>query len=118
LPELEEIREHMDGSIETIKSYLGEETDYLLNHTCEKIRSKSLYLPGHDFVDRTFVDSDRPTQVLRNLKSIYNHGRLAGTGYVSILPVDQGIEHSAVASFTPNPMYFDPENIIKLALKT
>ena len=67
----------MDGSIETIKSYLGEETDYLLNHTCEKIRSESLYLPGHDFVDRTFVDSDRPTQVLRNLKSIYNHGRLA-----------------------------------------
>ena len=117
MPELEEIREHMDGSIETIKSYLGEETDYLLNHTCEKIRSESLYLPGHDFVDRTFVDSDRPTQVLRNLKSIYNHGRLAGTGYVSILPVDQGIEHSAVASFTPNPMYFDPENIIKLAIE-
>jgi class I fructose-bisphosphate aldolase len=117
LPELEEIREHMDGIIETIKSYLGEETDYLLNHTCEKIRSESLYLPSHDFVDRTFVDSDRPTQVLRNLKSIYNHGRLAGTGYVSILPVDQGIEHSAVASFTPNPMYFDPENIIKLAIE-
>jgi len=117
LPELEETREHMDGSIEIIKSYLGEESDYLLNHTCEKIHKESLYLPGHDFVDRTFVDSDRPIQVLRNLKSIYNHGRLAGTGYVSILPVDQGIEHSAAASFTPNTMYFDPENIIKLAIE-
>jgi len=117
LSELEEIREHMDGSIETIKEYLGEEADDLLNHTCEKIRKESLYLPGPDFVDRTFVDSDRPTQVLRNLKSIFNHGRLAGTGYVSILPVDQGIEHSAAASFTPNPIYFDPENIIKLAME-
>ncbi len=117
MSELEEIREHMDGSIETIKEYLGEEADDLLNHTCEKIRKESLYLPGPDFVDRTFVDSDRPTQVLRNLKSIFNHGRLAGTGYVSILPIDQGIEHSAAASFTPNPMYFDPENIIKLAIE-
>jgi len=117
LPELEEIREHMDRSIETIKGYLGEESDYLLNHTCEKIHKDSLYLPGYDFVDRTFVDTDRPTQVLRNLKSIYNHGRLAGTGYVSILPVDQGIEHSAAASFTPNPMYFDPVNVIKLAIE-
>lgn len=117
MAELEEIEEYMNnGSIETIKDYLGEESDYLLEHICDKIQRESLYLPGHDFVDRTFVDSDRPTQVLRNLKSIFNHGRLSGTGYVSILPVDQGIEHSAAASFTPNPMYFDPENIVKLAI--
>jgi len=116
LPELEEIREYMDGSIETIKDYLGEESEYLLNHTCEKIRKESLYLPGNDFVERTLIDSDRSTQVLRNIKSIHNNGRLAGTGYVSILPVDQGIEHSGAASFTPNPIYFDPENIIKLAI--
>lgn len=117
MAELEEIRENIDGNIETINRYLGGESDYLLGHTCEKIRKESLYLPGSDFVDRTFVDSDRPIRVLRNLKSIFNHGRLAGTGYLSILPVDQGIEHSAAASFTPNPMYFDPENIIKLAIK-
>lgn len=117
MAELEEIREYINGNIETIKGHLGGESDYLLGHTCEKIRKESLYLPGSDFVDRTFVDSDRPTQVLRNLKSIFNHGRLAGTGYLSILPVDQGIEHSAAASFTPNPMYFDPENIVKLAIK-
>ena len=119
MPELEEIREYMDSSsdIEAIKGYLGEEADYLLGHTCQKISKESLYLPGHDFVDRVFMDSDRPTQVLRNLKSIFYHGRLSGTGYVSILPVDQGIEHSAAASFAPNPIYFDPENIIKLAIK-
>ncbi|MCK4332944.1 MAG: class I fructose-bisphosphate aldolase [Thermoplasmatales archaeon] len=117
MAELEEIKGYINGNIETIKGHLGEKSDYLLGHTCEKIRKESLHLPGHDFVDRTFVDSDRPTQVLRNLKSIFNHGRLAGTGYLSILPVDQGIEHSAAASFTPNPMYFDPENIVKLAIK-
>jgi len=115
--ELEEVEKYMGGSIETIKGYLGEETDYLLGHNCEKITKESLHLPGPDFVDRIFMDSDRPTQVLRNLKSIFNHGRLAGTGYLSILPVDQGIEHSAAASFTPNPMYFDPENIVKLAIE-
>jgi len=115
--EYEEIRECMNNDgIETIKDYLGEESDYLLEHICDKIQRESLYLPGPDFVDRIFVDSDRPTQVLRNLKSIFNHGRLSGTGYVSILPVDQGIEHSAAASFTPHPMYFDPENIVKLAI--
>ena len=117
MAQLEEVGEYMSGSIDEIKGYLGEDTDYLLNHTCEKIRNDSLYLPGHDFVDRVFVDTDRPTQVLRNLKSIFYHGRLSGTGYVSILPVDQGIEHSAAASFTPNPMYFDPENILKLAIE-
>ncbi len=115
--ELEEIKEHWGGNIDTIKGYLNEEADYLLNHTCEKIPSDTLYIPGSDFIDRVVMDSDRSTVVLRNLKSIFNHGRLAGTGYLSVLPVDQGIEHSAAASFTPNPMYFDPENIIKLALK-
>ena len=116
MQELEEIG-NSRANIETIRSYLGEEADYLLNHTCEKIPRDMLHLPGPDFVDRIFMDSDRPTQVLRNLKSIFNHGRLAGTGYLSILPVDQGVEHSAAASFTPNPEYFDPENIIKLAIK-
>jgi class I fructose-bisphosphate aldolase len=105
-----------NGSIETIKDYLGKESDYLLEHICDKIQRESLYLPSHDFIDRTLVNSDRSTQVLRNLKSIFDHGRLGGTGYVSILPVDQGIEHSAAASFTPNPIYFDPENIVKLAI--
>ena len=114
---LEEIKEHMDGDIEAVKEYLREESDYLLGYTCEKIRKESLHLPGPDFVDRIFMDSDRPTQVLRNLKSIFNHGRLARTGYLSILPVDQGVEHSAAASFTPNPIYFDPENIVELAVR-
>ena len=103
-------------NIDQIKTYLSDEADYLLNHTCENIPQDQLYLPGPDFIDRVCKDSDRSEQVLRNLSSIFNHGRLSGTGYVSILPVDQGIEHSAMASFTPNPMYFDPENIIKLAI--
>lgn len=107
----------MSGNFEAIKNYLGDEADYLLNFNDPKISKESLHVPGPDFVDRTFVDSDRPTMVLRNLKSIFNHGRLAGTGYMSILPVDQGIEHSAAASFTPNPIYFDPANIIELAIK-
>lgn len=118
IKKLEEIKGFMDeGNIETIGSHLGEEADYLLHHTCEKISQDQLYLPGPDFVDRVFEDSDRSTRVLRNLKSIFNYGRLKNTGYLSILPVDQGIEHSAAASFTPNPMYFDPENIVKLAMK-
>ena len=107
----------MKGNIDTIKSSLGADAEYLLNYTCSKIKKESLHLPSPDFVDRIFIESDRPTQVLRNLKSIYYHGRLSGTGYLSILPVDQGIEHSAVASFAPNPMYFDPENIVKLAIE-
>jgi len=117
MAELEEVGNYVGGDIEGIKGYLGEETEYLLNHKCEKITKDSLHIPGPDFVDRIFIDSDRPTQVLRNLKAIFNHGRLAETGYVSILPVDQGIEHSAAASFTPNPMYFDPKNIVELAMK-
>ncbi len=112
-----EVRASMVNNIETIQGYLGEEADYLLNHTCEKISPDRLYLPGPNFVARVFEMSDRPTPVLRNLKSIFNHGRLAETGYLSVLPVDQGVEHSAAASFTPNPNYFDPEHIINLAIK-
>ncbi len=96
--------------------YLKDETDYLLNHKCI-VNSDQLQLPGPDFIDRVFTHTDRPTKVLRNFQSIFNHGRLAGTGYLSILPVDQGIEHSAGASFAPNPAYFDPENIVKLAIE-
>jgi class I fructose-bisphosphate aldolase len=115
---LEEIKSHMgNNKIDNIRYFLGDEVDYLLNFDKPKIPKDSLHLPGPSFVDRVFVDSDRSSQVLRNLKSIYNHGRLSGTGYVSILPVDQGVEHSAAASFTPNPIYFDPEKIVDLALK-
>jgi len=95
---------------------LGPEAD-LLDHRCSTIDKSALHLPGPDFVDRVVAGSDRPIPVLRNLQSIFNHGRLAGTGYLSILPVDQGIEHSAGASFAPNPIYFDPENIVKLAIE-
>lgn len=96
---------------------LGTEGESLLQHECKTISKDMLHLPGPDFVDRCFGSTNRNPQVLRNLEAIYNHGRLAGTGYVSILPVDQGIEHSAGASFAPNPIYFDPENIIKLAIE-
>ena len=89
----------------------------LLEHKCTTIPKEHLHLPGGDFVDRVWKDSDRSPNVLRNMQSIFNHGRLAGTGYLSILPVDQGIEHSAGASFAPNPEYFDPENIVKLAIE-
>lgn len=114
----EEIIDNINGNdINSIRGFLGEEADYLLNFENPKISKEMIYAPGPDFVDKVFRDTDRPTQVLRNLKSIYNNGRLSGTGYVSILPVDQGIEHSAVASFTPNPIYFDPEKIVELAIK-
>ncbi len=103
--------------IEKIREMLGNEADNLLNHTCNTIPKESLHLPGPDFVDRVWKDSDRNPRVLVNMQRIYNHGRLAGTGYMSILPVDQGIEHSAGASFAPNPIYFDPENIVKLAIE-
>jgi class I fructose-bisphosphate aldolase len=89
----------------------------LLQHQCRTIPKESLYLPGPDFVDRVFTASDRHARVLTSLQAVFNTGRLGGTGYVSILPVDQGIEHSAGASFAPNPAYFDPENIVKLALE-
>ncbi|MDK9700001.1 MAG: class I fructose-bisphosphate aldolase, partial [bacterium] len=94
------------------------ETDHaLLNHECKTIPKAMLSLPGADFLDRTLVYSDRNPQVLRSLQQIFDHGRLGGTGYLSILPVDQGIEHSAGASFAPNPIYFDAQNIVKLAIE-
>src|SRR5690348_14654676 len=96
---------------------LGDEARDLLEHRCETISKDLLHLPGPDFVDRVVTPSDRPVRVQRSLQSILGHGRLAGTGYVSILPVDQGIEHSAGASFAPNPLYFDPGNIVKLAIE-
>lgn len=102
--------------IDKIKELLGNEADSLLNYKA-KFPKEKLHLPGPDFVDRIFAPSDRNINVLRNLQWIFNTGRLAGTGYLSILPVDQGIEHSAGASFAPNPDYFDPENIVKLAIE-
>jgi fructose-bisphosphate aldolase, class I len=100
-----------------IERILGEEAEDLLTHRCETIAADSLELPGPDFVERSFVGSDRPTPVLRSIQTILDHGRLGGTGYVSILPVDQGIEHSAGASFATNPEYFDPLNIVELAVE-
>lgn len=100
-----------------IQEYLGAEAESLLNHQCKTISKDRLHLPGGDFVDRIFGVSDRNQRVLNNLNWLFNTGRLAGTGYLSILPVDQGIEHSAGASFAKNPDYFDSENIIKLAIE-
>ncbi|RME73663.1 MAG: class I fructose-bisphosphate aldolase [Chloroflexi bacterium] len=100
-----------------ILELLGDKADDLLGHVCQGIPKESLHLPGPDFVDRVWAQSDRNPQVLRSLQTLFSHGRLAGTGYLSILPVDQGIEHSAGASFAPNPAYFDPENIVKLAIE-
>lgn len=102
---------------ENIQSLLGDQAENLLGHVCKTISKDMIHAPGPDFVDRVFGQTNRNTQVLRSIQSIYSHGRLAGTGYMSILPVDQGIEHSAGASFAPNPAYFDPENIIKLAME-
>ena len=96
---------------------LGVEAKSLLDHKCRTIPKENIHLPGPDFIDRMFIDSDRPNNVLRNMRLLFGHGRLAGTGYLSILPVDQGIEHSAGASFAPNPIYFDPVNIVKLAIE-
>ncbi|WP_245629031.1 class I fructose-bisphosphate aldolase [Alicyclobacillus shizuokensis] len=103
--------------IDQIVTYLGSEADDLLSHTCRTIPKESLTLPGPDSVDEVFAASNRNNQVLRSLQQLLNTGRLSGTGYVSILPVDQGIEHSAGASFAKNPAYFDPENIVKLAIE-
>lgn len=100
-----------------IADILGSIADDLLNHQCKTISKDMLHLPGPDFVDRVVAVSDRSSRVMRNMQSLFNHGRLAGTGYLSILPVDQGIEHTAGASFAPNPIYFDPENIVKLAIE-
>ena len=100
-----------------IESLLGADAKSLLEHKCQGIPKESIHVPGPDSIDRLFGGSDRPIPVLRSLAQLHNHGRLAGTGYVSILPVDQGIEHSAAASFAPNPIYFDSENIVKLAIE-
>jgi class I fructose-bisphosphate aldolase len=104
-------------SIREIEQVLGEAARHLLTYQSKTIAKESLHLPGPDFIDRVWVGSDRSPVVLRNLQTLFDHGRLAKTGYVSILPVDQGIEHSAGASFAPNPAYFDPENIVKLAIE-
>ncbi len=101
----------------TIQELLGAEAESLLTHTCTGIPKESLHHPGPDFIDRIWSASDRNPRVLTNMHRLYNNGRLAGTGYMSILPVDQGIEHSGGASFAPNPMYFDPENIVRLAIE-
>jgi class I fructose-bisphosphate aldolase len=98
-------------------SLLGSEGEALLKYTCKGVSNKDLHAPGPDFIDRVTAMSDRSNGVLVNLQRLYNHGRLKGTGYLSMFPVDQGIEHSAAASFAPNPIYFDPENIVKMAIE-
>ncbi|MBE7509450.1 MAG: class I fructose-bisphosphate aldolase [Bacteroidia bacterium] len=103
--------------LKKITELLGKDADSLLNHVCKTVPKDSLHQPGADFIDRIFIPSNRNNQTVRSIQSLYNHGRLAGTGFMSILPVDQGIEHSAGASFAPNPMFFDPENIVKLAIE-
>ena len=103
-------------AFDAIIAALGDETD-LLHHRCKTIPASSLNLPGPDFIDRCCIQSDKPTRVLTSLRALFASGRLAGTGYLSILPVDQGIEHSAGASFAPNPSYFDPKNIVELAIE-
>src|SRR5215212_4204631 len=100
-----------------IKELLGTQADYYLNYESKAIKKENLHAASADFVDKMFAPSNRSNQVMRNLQALYGHGRLGGTGYVSILPVDQGIEHSGAASFAPNPMYFDPENLVRLAVE-
>src|SRR5580765_4427553 len=107
----------LTASANKITELLGDKAEYIKRHVCKAISKEKIHLPGPDFVDRIWIKSDRNPQVLRNLQSMYNTGRLGGTGYLSILPIDQGIEHSAGASFAKNPIYFDPENIIKLAIE-
>jgi len=106
-----------DASIGRIEEILGTDAESLLGHTCATIPAASIHQPGPDFIDRVTAASDRPIPVLRSLQQMYGHGRLAGTGFLSILPVDQGIEHSAGASFAKNPAYFDPANIVELAIE-
>src|SRR6266446_2725775 len=105
------------GTTARLEELLGEAAANLLEHKCQTVPKSQLHLPGPDFVSRVWKDSDRSVQVLRNLQSLFDHGRLAGSGYLSILPVDQGIEHTAGASFAPNPIYFDGEKIIELAIE-
>ena len=103
--------------VEKIAELLGKDRDYLLDFQTPKVKKDQIHIPGPDWIERIFVPSDRPNSTLRNMQLLFNTGRLAGTGYLSILPVDQGIEHSAGASFAPNPIYFDGENIVKLAIE-
>jgi fructose-bisphosphate aldolase, class I len=105
------------GSLGKLEEILGADAADLLGHKCQTVPASQLHLPGPDFIDRVWKDSDRPTRVLRSLQSLFEHGRLGGTGYLSILPVDQGIEHTAGSSFAPNPIYFDGEKIIELAIE-
>ena len=105
------------SGIDEIARILGDDAKALLGHSCKTIDSGRLHLPGPDFTDRVFVPSDRSSQTLRSLEALFGHGRLAGTGYLSVLPVDQGVEHSAGASFAKNPDYFDPEKIVELAFE-
>lgn len=107
----------MSAIMARLNELLGAEAQHLLTHTCEKIPKAMICAPGPDFVDRVFLQTDRSPVVLRNMQSLFDHGRLAGTGYLSILPVDQGIEHSGGASFAPNPIYFDPDKIVELAVE-
>ena len=104
-------------SYQRILDLLGDSAEYLLQHKSVTVPKDMLHLPSPDFLERVFLQTNRNTQVLKNLASIFNHGRLAGTGYVSILPIDQGIEHTAGSSFSVNPLYFDPENVIRLAIE-
>jgi class I fructose-bisphosphate aldolase len=104
-------------SLSQVEEMLGADARALLDHTSQTIPKDQIHIPGPDFVDRVWTLSDRPTPVLRSLQTLFDNGRLRGTGYLSILPVDQGIEHSAGASFAPNPEYFDPENIVRLAIE-
>ena len=107
----------MPLSLDKIEAMLGADASSILGHTCEKIPKSKIHATGDDYIDRIFVDTDRSNQVVRSMQSLFGHGRLGNTGYLSILPVDQGIEHSAGNSFAPNPDYFDPENIVKLAIE-
>src|SRR4030065_1585898 len=103
--------------LEQIVSLLGSAAESWLRHECRTIPKERLHLPGPDFLERVHADSDRNARVKRSLMAIFNHGRLAGTGYLSLVPGDQGVEHSAGASFAPNPAYFDPAAIVELALE-
>jgi class I fructose-bisphosphate aldolase len=105
------------NSLAKLEEILGDDARYLLEHTCQTLPANDLILPGPDFVERVWIQTDRSTRVLRSLQTLFDHGRLGGTGYLSILPVDQGIEHSAGASFAPNPAYFDGAKIVELAIE-
>jgi len=104
-------------TLSKIQTLLGDKAEFLLDHVCGTVDKKMLHVPGPDFIDRVWANSNRNNQVIRSMQTLYDHGRLGRSGYLSILPVDQGIEHSAGASFAPNPLYFDPENIVKLAME-